>query len=53
MAWKAGHAGDWQNVKRRGWKQIRTALTEEREVGKGLFVQKSCIVPKFCSFVGP
>lgn len=37
MAWKAEHADDWQNVKRRGWKQIRTALTEEREVGKGFY----------------
>lgn len=37
MAWEAGHADDWQNVKRRGWKQIRTALTEERAVGKGFF----------------
>lgn len=41
MAWKAGHADDWQNVKRRGWKQIRTALTEEKEVRKGF--QFSCI----------
>lgn len=38
MAWEAGHADDWQNVKRRGWKQIRTALTEERAVGKGFFL---------------
>lgn len=35
MAWKAGHADDWQNVKRRGWKQIRTALTEEKRSEKG------------------
>lgn len=34
VAWKAGHADDLQNVKRRGWKQIRTALTEGKRSEK-------------------